>query len=398
MKKKYLLFNALLLIGQALSAQVAYTLRIDPENAHGGTSNQLFDSIRFVPLETTTESLFGSIDQLEVTDSFYVILDIRSRSILIFTREGKMHARIRSGGLDKFFGYFAIDNKNHHILVINNFAKGLLFYDFSGNLLDKQKCPERLQSLYFFNNRDILYNIKRPLDPSSAPLHTSDLAYSHNYSETYKYLNYYNPKFETGEYNMPLNPINFSGQFGSCMFSLPFDYKVYQINDTGIIAKYNFLFPQEYSLPQNFTTDSIYVDHRAEYIYSNHENYKKISAVSSVYRLGEHLLFTAQSGQMSQGADWNYLYNLKTNSLISFAKVTGDSTSYYFPLLSGILEKVNSVHEGKIYSSFPAFRIFAIKNNLDKQVTYPASLRDFLSTGTKNNNPVIVEFKLRANL
>jgi 6-bladed beta-propeller len=118
-----------------LSAQNITTLRIDPDNARGGTASQIFDSLQFIPLETTKESLFGSIDQLEVTDSLFFILDIRSRSVLIFRRDGSLHARIISDGPNKYFGYFALDRKANRIIIDNNYANGLLVYDFNGNLL-----------------------------------------------------------------------------------------------------------------------------------------------------------------------------------------------------------------------------------------------------------------------
>lgn len=182
------------------------------------------------------------------------------------------------------------------------------------------------------------------------------------------------------------------------MFSVPFDYKVYQLNDTGLLCSYKFIFPMQYSLPANFTTDGSYKGHRAQYVYSDRENAKKINAVSNVYKLNDYLLFAAPTGQLKIGSDWNYLYNLKSGNLISFSRVTGDSSSYFFPILASLLEKVDAVKDGDIYSSFASFRVFAIKNNVDKQVTYPASIQKMLATGSKNDNPVIVKVRLKPNL
>lgn len=397
--KSFACFVSLLLFClNLLFAQTNITLRIDPENGRGGTASQVFDSIEFIPLETTSESLFGSIDQMEVTDDYFFILDTRSKSILVFNRDGRLHTRIRSGGNDKYFGYFTLDRVDKRIIIHNRFSNGLLVYDFDGKLMSKEPFPDGTKSLYYFGKNKVLYNLSRPFDANAMPKNSFDLAYSDGFSSIRKYLNPYNPKVENGEYNIEYNPFNFSGEKGSCMFSLPFDYKAYQLNDTGLLRTYKFIFPMQYSLPANFTTDSSYKGHRAQFVYSDRENAKKINAVSNVYKMGDYLLFAAPTGQLKIGSDWNYLYNLKSGNLISFSRVTGDSSSYYFPLLASLLEKVDAVYEGDIYSSFASFRVFAIKNNVDKLVNYPPSIQKLLATGTKNDNPVIVKARLKPNL
>ena len=379
-------------------AQTTFTLRVSPDNALGGTASQIFDSIQFIPLETTKESLFGSIDQLEVTDSFFIILDRRGKSILVFNRNGRLHTRITTGGQDKYFNYFTVNKNSQQIIVSNNYANGLLLFDFDGKLLKKQLCPKNVQSLYYFNKNIVLYNLARPFDQSKSLPISYDLAYTKGYDSVFKYLNPYNSKSEDGQYNIMYSPINFSGQKGTCMFSLPFSYTIFQLNDTGVTSKYHFIFPVEYSLPPNFESDSAYKGKRAKYVYQDQDNYKKVSAITCVYRIDDYLIFSAQRGLMTMDGGWNYLYNLKSGNLFSFTKITGDSTSFYFPLMSNLLEIPNAIYNGKIYSSSPAFRLFAIKDNINKQVKYPEDLQYFFNNGSKNNNPVIVEFKLKPNL
>ena len=70
------------------------TLRIDPASSRGAAASQLFDEVQFIPLETTKESMFGSISQLHLTDDSFVIWDYDTKSILIFTKEGKYRAKI----------------------------------------------------------------------------------------------------------------------------------------------------------------------------------------------------------------------------------------------------------------------------------------------------------------
>src|SRR5690606_790590 len=73
------------------------TLRIDPTTASGGNMSQVFDEINFIPLETTKESIFGDIGQLEVTENLFIVFDHDTKCILIFDRKGKYKTKIDMG-------------------------------------------------------------------------------------------------------------------------------------------------------------------------------------------------------------------------------------------------------------------------------------------------------------
>lgn len=398
MNKRNLIFLLSFISFLTTEGQPVFTIRADLDKVRGGTASQVFDSIRFIPLETTKESLFGSVDQLEVTDSFFIILDRRSQSILVFNRNGKLHKRITTGGGSKYFSYFAIDRHTNSIVALNNYAKALLIYDFDGNLKQKQASPDYLQSLHVFGNGTVLYNLRRPFDLSADVKVPFDLGYAHGYDSIYRYMKPFNPKIVDGQYNILYNPISFSGQGSSCMFSLPFDYTVLQVGDTGIIGRYKFVFPLPYSLPANFITDSTFTGKRAQFVYWDQDNVKKVSAISTVYRLGDYLLFSLMSGDLSMNRDYNFLYNLKNGDLMSFTKVTGDTASCYLPVLYSAFEGLNAVYNNKVYSSIPGFLLFAFKEKTDKPVKYPAELQDYFTNGTKSNNPVIVELNLKPDL
>ena len=49
------------------------TIRIDPAHARSGTASQIFEEVNYIPLETTKESLFGKIDQLAVTEDYFIM-------------------------------------------------------------------------------------------------------------------------------------------------------------------------------------------------------------------------------------------------------------------------------------------------------------------------------------
>jgi len=395
---KYFILFTLILFNHSSWAQHTVTLRLDPDNARGGTATQMFDSIRFIPLETTRESLFGSIDQMEVTDSLFIILDTRGHSILLFRRNGKFFTKITTGGGTKYFYYFTLDRSANEIIVSNNYANGLLVYDFQGRFLRKESYPGEISSLYHFPDKTILYNLRRSAQLESSDHILFDLCYSKGYNASIKNIKPYNARIEDGEYTSASNPFNFSGEAGSCMFSIPFEYNLYQLNDTGILRKYQLVFPLRYSLPLNFSTDAVYRNMRAKYAYTSPQTATAILAVERGYRYGEYLLFSTMSRQLSSGADYNFAYNLHNGSLISFSHVTGDSSSFYFPILSSQLERIDAINNDNIFSSMAGFRLFSIKNSLDKKVNYPESLQEYFTNGKKTDNSVIVQFRLKPNL
>src|SRR5690606_10616792 len=94
------------------------TLRIDPSSAAvGGDETELFDSVRYIILETNKESEFSTISQLEITDDQYIIFDRNLNSILFFNKDGSFHKKITARNKDipidfKFIDRFTVDMEN----------------------------------------------------------------------------------------------------------------------------------------------------------------------------------------------------------------------------------------------------------------------------------------------
>ncbi|QNR82891.1 hypothetical protein H9N25_12925 [Pedobacter riviphilus] len=55
-------------------------------------SKNLYDSVVYVPLKTTRNNLIGKIDQLGITDKYFIILGQASKSISIYLKDGKFSA------------------------------------------------------------------------------------------------------------------------------------------------------------------------------------------------------------------------------------------------------------------------------------------------------------------
>ena len=397
--RKYITLFLVLCKFLSLPAQSVTTLHIDPANARGGMVSEVFDSIQFIPLETTKESLFGSIDQMEVTDSFFIILDVRSHSILLFRRNGRFYTKITTGGDNKYFYSFTLDRKAQKIIANNNYANALLTYDYSGRFIRKENHPGWIGEMHLFPGNTMLYtNIRKgQVEPSDHVLY--DLTYSKGYDSLTKEVKSYNAKYEDGEYNAfgtRLNPLE---QDNTCLFSTPFEYAIYQLNDTGIIRKYQFIFPLSYSLPKNFASDVGYAGMRSKIAYVDAGYRSTFTSLDRYFLYHEYLLFSLFSRRITEGSvDYNYAYNLQTGSLISFFRVTADSSSYYTPLLASPYEVVHTIHNGIIYSSISSVEMLSLKTKLDMKVDYPSVLQAYFAHANRLDNSVIVAFKLKSGL
>jgi len=388
----------LILFGLSLFAQTTVTVRIDADNARGGTATEVFDSIRFIPLETTKESLFGTINQMEVTDSLFIILDINSNSILLFRRNGKFYTKIFTGGGTKYFYSFTLDRSANEIIARNNYTDGLLVYDLHGKFLRKEVIPSEVMTLFHLPGNTVLYAFYRKRKVESPDHMVFDLGYSKGYNQVFKNILPGDARNDDVQTATPGTTFNFSGEEGSCMFTRPYEYNIYQLNDTGLLRKYQLIFPLRYSLPLNFFTDVGYSHKRSKYAFSSPGTASTVLSLDRCYRYGGYLLFSAFTRQLYDGADYTFAYNLHSGSLLSFSRVTGDSSSYYFPILSGLFEKIDAIYKDTIFSSMPGFRLFAFKNGLDKQVNYPEGLREYFANGRKGDNCVIMQFRLKPNL
>ncbi len=379
--------------------QIKHTIRIDPDNARGGRTSEIFDSIKFIPLETQKESVFGFIDQMEVTDSLFIILDFQSKSILFFYRDGNFKNRIKISGLDKFISYFGIDEKNRKLYISNNFEKGPLVYDFDGNFLSVENAPkelERIATLFYLNGK-IIYKPNRLDYSKNSKKSYYDLVYTQD-GKIIRSFKPYNPRIQDEQFNTMDNFFTRGPHQENFMYVLPFTNKVYKLNDTGITDEYEFIFPQKYSLPKNFDSSEEYKNRRVQYTYLDAENILKIHTISSVYKLGDYLLFSAMNTEMLNTSDLNYLYNLKNGTLISFTKVAGDSTTSFFPVMSSIFEKARAVRNNKIYAPISSHRFS--QNFLPKvdKSNFPPALNEIIAKENQLHNPVLIEFTVKPDL
>ena len=303
-------------------------LRIAPDLAAAGTGEDLFDSIRYVPLETTKESEFRTISQLVATHDRYIILDQRLNTVLFFAKDGSFIQKIspKSKGLPRPYQSlwrFSVNEQAGFIVCYFSDATPNYYFDMEGNFLRKEpkKYVAReglfkgMEVLYYgFRNENVeaedgLFPNLEVYDPKNG-----ERISSYFYYDTAR-MDYATELFISGPYFYASGADRF-------FFSQPYDYSLYELLPDGkLTEKYRVVLPMEIALPPDFLSDSTYDGKRKEYIqstYSTPENIDQrrkpvVYVFKNVYQI-KNWLTLGFSGSNA------LLYNTGTGDLYDFEK------------------------------------------------------------------------------
>jgi hypothetical protein len=409
-----------LLFANSVSAeqmpQDTTVLRIDPDDALGGTSGEMFKDIAYIPLENTPASVVGEISKLEVVKKYFIILDRSMDQVLIFNTDGSFHARCEkipglvknAGMVNNFnfnvFGDFAIQRDKQQIVVRSNLDRENLFvFNYDGGFAEKIPLPKknngtRFWGYAFLNNKTSIYAVSHAsFQQDSTGTSANELYLSNNFSTNFKREIKYDQNNIAKGSDIEVNlsgPFYYSGIKSSCFFTRPYDYNIYMIDPDGISKVYKVLLPLSYSVPTDFlVNEEKYRSKRREYLNKNNQ---LVYVFSNVYSLDNNLIFTINNHKYSDHKIFSY--NLKTGSVFSLLNVSSDSSSFFLPLIN----KNSSVQacDGQfIYSSFSSLELFdVIEATKDRYPNYPPSLKTYFAAQNRKSNSVIVKLTPKTNM
>lgn len=376
-------------------------IRIDPRAALADSvyAKDVFKSVQYIPLETTKESVFGKIDQLEITDKYFIVLDSevtrvngRAKSgIMIFDKQGKFHSKI--GNIRT--GYFALNYEKSEIVFQDYDSVDWVFCDFNGKQLRRE---ERLFRFYDFTflKKDFTAYYRRyyypnePYDPLLKRFNSKhfNLLVLKDYKEvTYKYLPF-DTLYKIDRELLGTNKTFFRSN-GENYFVQPDDYNVYQLTVEKLAIKYKFVFPLLNSIPVDFHTNSVFINKRRKFI---NDNRNVVYSLGDLYKLSNYLFFTLHSGQVTPESV--FFYNLKTSLNTSFATIIPDATTFNLPVGKYFL----GVNKNYIFSYLSQREI----QDIDRKLLGPSSLVEPLPEQVKRifnsknyvGNPLIVKIEM----
>jgi hypothetical protein len=406
---KLILINLFFIYGLAVKAQneASQKIRIEPTSATGGTASQYIDKIKYITLESNAESAFGGIDQLEITDDYFIILDGETKSVLIFEKKGKFHAKMDG---KKIFPQapniykFCYDKKTK--LIEMNYVTKIYYFDLDGKLVTQKNAKMKNYagtkvSLGKFHTAFYLLGGINPFLKDST---SYELKVFKDTVLTQKYL----PKNNKAKYNdiwsvqvhSDFYP-DYSNNDSSVYYLHEYDYNIYKLTPNTFKAAYQFIFPLNKSLPKDFKTDTPFNGKRPDYIMANKDIIFKLGGFSTS---GNNIFFKTIETSFYNPS---YIFNTETQKLIIVDKIVSDTSTYFLPVTDIEAGGVDFNNHGFIhfdstyfYTSYSSLVLFSqMEANKKRKPKYPPELKTYFSNPkNKKGNPVLVQTQFKPNL
>lgn len=375
------------------------TLRIDPKSIRGATVSQTFDEVNFIPLETTKESLFGSITKIELAGDCFVIYDRDTRAVLVFGKDGKFKAKLNGSKIkeDKSeqtgsdVSGFSLKHEINRSLIRIYSGKYYYYFDLNGKLVNRVIAIDETYDwgIRFKDGTEVIDSYDRNGD-------RYNLALIKDTSIVEAYFPYTNERFKDDYFSVGINPISDSKIPNEMYFVNYFDYNIYRITPKKLFLSYRIVFPSEISFPSDFTSNPVYVNKRHEFF---KQQPNKISEISNVYRIGNKLFFKVYSLANKQRRN-GFIYNLTTRSSVSIKDLEPDQLSMFLPVtdMAGFTDfdyKGFHLCDGTyLYTSYSSLAMFTYKEqSVNKNPNYTAAMKNYFKTQDRKSNPVIIQLK-----
>src|SRR5690606_32851591 len=124
-------------------------IHVPQANNRFGSLDDFFAEPSYIPLQTTPESLIGSINRLYFFDGRIYVLDKKQNAVLIFDQSGAFLSKVqrlgRGPGEYQSVMDFTIDRKQKHLLLYADRPYKLLTFEMDGTFLEET----RLVGLFF---------------------------------------------------------------------------------------------------------------------------------------------------------------------------------------------------------------------------------------------------------
>jgi hypothetical protein len=404
------LILVILLTGVNATAQEVPKLRIDPAQAYGGNVSDYFDSIEYIPLETTKKSLFGESARMILTDSSIVISDNDTRAVLFFSNSGRYLSKVQFS--QSILNIPSADyDKTNNIIIVGYYnevkqKRENSFYSITGKLLSLDSVTKKNIVYNYYLSLNNGYSLKTNsciFLTTEKPRDTVHYAIDvYKGSKLYKSFLPYNPK-----YDMAICGLVGYMSIGrvvneTAYYCVPLRYLVYRVSKDTVTKMFQFVFPANRSLPERIINSK-----KLETIDSvNHALWgdsRIILNVSDIFFNNRSLFFhliprryiyTEGSDEINQ---YNFIYDTISHKLVSLERMSPDTKSYYLSFFDerGSISGLSYDH-GYFYTSISSLEMFSAKEaTKSKYPQYPPVLQEYFSTQNRKANPVIVKMKLK---
>ncbi len=399
----------LLLVAKLAGGQSAQTLYFDPASTIGAPVSRLFESVTYIPLETTKQSLFGQISQLVVTTQFFIVFDYDTQTLYFFDKAGKFVKKYKDDKytvasmqyLEKQNALYLLQmNKNFRPteqerdeLVRNPFSKSSLKYGRSvlyslTDIKSEQLSEIKAFTISMTNPRFFASD----LWAYSIVLQDKDAKDSVDYelkiSNGSKTLRSYFPYAKrTASYLADPGNIEFFpfANKDKLLFTRPYYYSVYQLTPDSVTALYNFVLPFENTIPKTFFTKEF--SSRNEL-----REYKQVNP-GYVWRINglvpfQNLLFFSLDYQKR---DRRFIFDKNSNRFYNVNRISADSTNAFLPVMGWNIQYHD---QSALYSSISSDAMFRSRDaEKHRNPVYTDVLTTYFDRSKPSSNPVIIILK-----
>lgn len=346
--------------------------------------SDLIDSIKYVKLELTENSMIGELTKIVIFEDRIYALDMKTSSLFTFDIDGKYISKICNigQGPNEYtqLDFFTIDKKQRHLVLTDLVGYWVMRYDFEGNFLSRKKIPFWIRDIAPVNNNEYVFYMNY-IDNDIKLKNEFNFYYTDSLLQIKKA---YFP-YKTIEIGMAKNKLSTpaGGVFYDCdstfNFATAYNDTVYQVNSEELIPKYVFDFEDKKINPEIFHTNR---EELLEYL-------KKADfrSVDNIYEDDRSVNFqTSYKGQV-----WTGFYNKKSGHIINAGAFINGGTSFF---ISNI-----SMYKGWYVGRMPVDLLISEKEWLDKRTSKKEVGREqnieLLNNISDDDNTVLKFYKLK---
>jgi hypothetical protein len=224
-----------------------------PENAANERIlySTLFDSMKYVALETSDEVLIEKLTKIKVFKNKIFVLDEGTQSIFVFGMDGKLIWKINNVGRGPKEYYqltdFDIDEENNRLLLFS-FSDKIQIYDIEGNFIEEYRTRLRGLSFAVTDNKIYFYTGVQSNFIGEKKWNYNLLILDSKGNVLRGEIPIKKELDRTITYNLSNSFYKYDGEIH---FFMPFSNNIYSIKNDSIHKKYYFDFGK-YNLPDNY--------------------------------------------------------------------------------------------------------------------------------------------------
>lgn len=339
-------------------------------------------TVKYVALETNPSYFIGRIDKLLVLDKQFIILDRLSKSVFIYSDEGKFISKIShvGHGPKEYISIrdVAVDPEKKAVLLYDDFTNKILSYDYKGVFIGVKKIGIRFRNFRALKNGEYLLGVLNSPNDQLPEINRYSILILSNLDKI-KAKGFVNS--EALMSNPYIQEEHFSNFQKETIFSPRLTDSIYSISQTGLVTAKYFL---NYSnkLPKNFLDSK-----------ENNKHFEQIAADKYTYFMGvfkENLTHLFLRINPPTGNYKLCFYNKKTNKTATFNKFTRSN-----PNLLGFSQPIAS-KDSCFYEILSASSIAAQKKYLPNNIkTMTRGNIKLVNSIKENDNPVIMIYSLK---